>query len=279
MRVLASKLLVTIGAVIALAALAAAPALARPLGACNAHRSHAARVTPKVIVYAKQLRGYGYGGTDTVYYACARPAGKPIAIGTSSSGDGEYPGNYAVSNLRVAGTYAAAFVSSGYADAAACAKYDPTNPNCGASIHVSVKAVDARARRWRQTPIPGASALAVSAAGAIAWVQPGSSQGTSQLEAIVLHRGPPGRLAGAMQLVDTGAIGSSLRFSGLTLSWTSWVSRRADSFADRPLAGRSRRALSTTRQPRAGATVMFRSRGPPARVGGAAARRARGSRA
>ena len=222
MRALASKLLVTMGAVTALAALAAAPALARPLGACNAHRSHATRVTPKVIVYAKQLRGYdNYGDVDTVYYACLRPAGKPIAIGTSSSGDGEYPGNFAVLKLKVSGTYVGAVLASGYADAAACAKYDPSNPNCGASIHVSAKAVDARARRWRQTPISGATALAVSAAGAIAWVQPASSQGTSQLEAIVLHRGPPGRLAGATQLVDTGAIGSSLRFSGLTLSWTS----------------------------------------------------------
>jgi hypothetical protein len=110
--------------------------------------------------------------------------------------------------------------ASGYADAAACAKYDPTNPNCGDAIHVWVRAVDARARRWLQTPISGATALAVSAAGALAWVQPTSSQGTSQLEAIVLHRGRPGWLAGAKQLLDTGAIGASLRFSGLTLSWT-----------------------------------------------------------
>lgn len=200
---------------------AAVPAEAKPVGACNAHRSHATRVTPTVIVYPKQLRGYdAYGSTDTVYYACARPAGKPTAIGTSSSSNGEYPGNYAVSKLQVVGTYVGAALGSGYADAAACSKYDPTNPNCGNSIHVSVRVVDARARRWFETSTSSATALAISPAGALAWVQPVSSPGASQLEAVVLHRGRPGRLAGAEQLLDSGAIGASLRFSGLTLSWT-----------------------------------------------------------
>ncbi len=217
MRVLAVKLLVAMGAILALAA---TPALARPVGACNAHRSHATRVTPKVIVYAKQLRGYdNYGDVDTVYYACLRPAGKPIAIGTSSTGDGEYPGNFAVLKLKVSGTYVGAVLASGYADAAACAKYDPSNPNCGASIHVSVRAVNARARGWAEAPVYGASALAVSASGAVAWVQPTISAGVSQLKAILL-RGGTGRLAVTQELLDTGAIGSSLRFSGLTLSWT-----------------------------------------------------------
>ena len=217
MRVLAVKLLVAMGAILALAA---TPALARPVGACNAHRSHATRVTPKVIVYAKQLRGYdNYGDVDTVYYACLRPAGKPIAIGTSSTGDGEYPGNFAVLKLKVSGTYVGAVLASGYADAAACAKYDPSNPNCGASIHVSVRAVNARARGWAEEPVYGASALAVSASGAVAWVQPTISAGVSQLKAILL-RGGTGRLAVTQKLLDTGAIGSSLRFSGPTLSWT-----------------------------------------------------------
>jgi hypothetical protein len=204
---------------VAMLAVTSGSATARPVGACNAHRAHATSVTPKVIVYSKLLRGYdSYGGRDTVYYACARPAGKPITIGTTSSSDGEYPGNYAVSKLQVGGSYAAALVSSGYADAAACAKYGGTN--CGNSIHVSVRVVDARARRWLERPTSGATALAVSPAGALAWVQPLGSRGSSQLEAIVLRRGGPGRLAGGQQLLDTGAIGASLRFSGLTLSWT-----------------------------------------------------------
>jgi hypothetical protein len=41
----------------------------------------------------------------------------------------------------------------------------------------------------------------------------------SQLKAILL-RGGTGRLAVTEQLLDSGAIGASLRFSGLTLSWT-----------------------------------------------------------
>jgi hypothetical protein len=202
----------------AILAVGAAPALAKPAAACNAHRAHATRVTPKVIVYPKRAGDDAYGGTDTVYYACQRPAGKPVAVGTSSTSGGEYPANYAMSNLQVGGTYVGAVLASGYADASACSKYGGTD--CSGSIHVSVRAVDARARRWLQAPISGATALAVSAAGALAWVQPASSQGMSQLEAIVLRRGGPGRLVGAQRLLDTGAIGSALRFSGLTLSWT-----------------------------------------------------------
>jgi hypothetical protein len=218
MHGLAVKAFVGTGALLALGAV---PALARPVGPCNAHRAHATRVTPKVIVYPKQLRGYdAYGSTDTVYYACARPAGKPITIGTSSSGNGEYPGNYAVSMIRVAGTYVGAVLGSGYSDAAACGKYDPTNPKCGDSIHLSVRLVATRAPGWMQAPITGASTLAVSPAGALAWVQPSGSAGSSQLETLVVHRVGAGRLAGARQLLDTGAIGPSLRFSGPTLFWT-----------------------------------------------------------
>jgi hypothetical protein len=216
MRVLVAKLLLCAGAVLALAA---APALTKPVGACNAHRAHATRVTPKVIVYPKRLPGYdGYGGVETVYYACARPAGKPIEVGISDTSGGEYPADYAISSLQIGGAYVGAALASGYADASACSKYGGTD--CGGSVHVSVRVVDARARRWLQAPIPGAATLAVSPAGALAWVQPTSSPGISQLEAIVLRRGAPGRLAGAPQLLDTGAIAPSLRFSGLTLSWT-----------------------------------------------------------
>jgi len=146
-----------------------------------------------------------------------RPAGRSIEAGLGSYGDGEYPGNYSVLKLGVSGTYVAAVLGSGYADAAACAKYD--GPNCQASIHYSVRAVNARARGWAEAPISGASALAVSASGAVAWVQPTISAGVSQLQAILL-RGGTGRLAVTEQLLDSGAIGASLRFSGLTLSWT-----------------------------------------------------------
>jgi hypothetical protein len=36
----------------------------------------------------------------------------------------------------------------------------------------------------------------------------------------VLHSGGPGLVTGALTALDTGGIGRSLRFNGLTLTWT-----------------------------------------------------------
>jgi hypothetical protein len=205
----------------AIVSVGAAPAIAKPLSRCNAHRAHATKVTPRVIVYQKVAGSDDYGGTDIVYFGCSRPAGRSIAVGIGSFGDGEYPGNFQVLDLLVRGTYVGDLLGSGYADAAACSKYDPTDPNCGNSIHLAVHVADVRARRELELPVPsGVGNPALSPEGALAWVQPTSSQGVDQLFAIVLHPGRPGRLTGTRRLIDSGAIGAALWFSGLTLSWT-----------------------------------------------------------
>src|SRR5205085_1705837 len=73
-------------------------------------------------------------------------------------------------------------------------------------------------RRDFQAALPtGASALAVSAAKAAAWVL-GSNTSTSTLQAVVLDAAGKDRLTGTIETLDSGDIGS-LRFTGLTLHW------------------------------------------------------------
>lgn len=211
----------------ALCALLSSPALARSrhhhtrLGACNAHRKHATRKTSQVIVYARRGGFDQYAGALTTYYTCARPRGKSIAIGQTSTSDGEYPANEVMSELRVAGSYVADVYSTGYADAAACAKYEGVDdPACANQVRYSITGADAKRRRGFQIDLPvGPTAIAVSSAGALAWLTPTTSSSGVTLQATVLRRSGSGHLSGTVQTLDTGAIGS-LRFDGLMLSWT-----------------------------------------------------------
>lgn len=173
-------------------------------------------------MYTKQVGLDNYGGELTEYFACTRPQGEPVEIGQSDTGDGEYPANFATSDLTISGTYVADIQTSGMADAAGCAKYDPT-ADCQASITSFVEVVDAKThRRLQTTATSGIGPLAVSPLGALAWVQsPGATSSSSPptLQAVVLRRGAPRQLTGTIQTLDTGAIGS-LSFSGLSLRWT-----------------------------------------------------------
>jgi hypothetical protein len=217
----ASATRVACGAVLILTAgLLAAPAIgstradAARAKRCNAHRRHAKRVTPKVIVYGRPSGFDDYGGPVTKYYACLRPRGRSVAVGRSSIG-GEYPGNYAMLELRVAGAFVANLSGSGFADETACDKYHGS-PDCSQFVSWWLEVANARSRRTIQISLPGAARpLAVSAASAAAWVD--RSSGT--LHAMVLH--PVGGLGftGQAETLDTGAI-ASLRFTGLTLHWT-----------------------------------------------------------
>jgi hypothetical protein len=203
------------------------PALARSkhhrkrVGACNAHRKHATRKTSQVIVYGKRKGFDMYDGALTTYYTCARPRGKSIVIGQSSTSDGEYPANEVMSDLRVAGSYVADLYTTGYADAAACSKYEGSDdPTCMNQIRYSINGANAKSRRGFEIDLPvGPTAIALSSAGAIAWLTPTSSSSGVTLQAMVLRRGSPGHLSGTVRTLDTGAIGS-LRFNGSTLSWT-----------------------------------------------------------
>jgi len=180
-----------------------------------AHRKHAKRVTSKVIVYGRPsgLDDYS-GGYLTTYYACLRPRGRRVAVGQSSTG-GEYPGNYGMFQLHVAGAFVADLSATGFADAAACSKYDGS-PNCSQFISWWLEVANARSRRTIQISLAGSvRPLAVSAAGAVAWVD----QSSGALHAMVLH--PAGRdgFTGQAETLDNGAI-AALRFTGLTLHWT-----------------------------------------------------------
>jgi hypothetical protein len=187
---------------------------------CNAHRHHAAAATRQVIVYKKGTGYDNYGGGPLyTYYACLRPAGKPIAVGQVSTGGGEYVGNYGMYELHVAGRFVADLSASGFASQEACYKYDPNSPDCANAVSWWVEAADAKSRRMGRAPVPSSvGPLTVSSAGAVAWI--GSTASASHaLQAIVLHRAGRHGLTANVQTIDTGSI-SGVRFTGLTLHWS-----------------------------------------------------------
>ena len=191
-----------------------------PPRTCNAHRRRAAAATAKVIVYDKHTGYDTYGGGLLyTYYACLRPAGKPVAVGQTSTQGGEYVGNYKMSKLRVAGRFVADLSASGFASQEACYKYEGNNPDCAKAVSWWVEAADAKSRRIGRAWVPSSvGSLTVSSAGAVAWII-SNANSTDTLQAIVLH--PAGRhgLTASVKTLDTGGI-SYLRFTGRTLHWT-----------------------------------------------------------
>lgn len=188
------------------------------VGSCDLHRKHAAAVTTRVIVYGQRSGRDNWEGDVTIYYACVRPSGKPVAVGRTAGSDGEYPPNETMSSPRVAGTFVANSAGRGFASASWCTKYFDTD--CERFIKRWVEVVDAKTRRLLRVPVAEqASSVAVSPAGAVAWVL-GSGSPAPVLQAMVLHYGRPGQLTGTTQALDSGAICQSLRFTGLTLQWT-----------------------------------------------------------
>jgi hypothetical protein len=215
--------LALLGAFGALAA-SASPHSGRGSAACSAHRKHAVAVGPQIIVYAKRGGSRNGAGALTTYYACMPPAGEPVAVGQSEEGE-EYPGEMSFSDIRIAGTYVVHLSGSGFGEASACGKYEGANPRCEEDVKWWVQVTNVKTRSGLRaaagvTQAGKPNAVAVSSAGAVAWVQPVSST-TATLRAVVLRGGPPGRLTGAVQTLEAGAIGESLQFSGLNLNWTS----------------------------------------------------------
>jgi hypothetical protein len=110
--------------------------------------------------------------------------------------------------------------ATGLTDEAACFKYGEPATTCTKAVTWWVEVVNAKTRqRLHASAGDGATAVAVSAAGAVAWVQATGSS-ASLLQAMVLHRGGRGQLTGTEQTLDTGSIGPRLRFTGLSLQWT-----------------------------------------------------------
>ena len=151
--------------------------------------------------------------------------GRPVAIGQSAGGGGEYPPNVETHHLRIAGTFVTDESADGFASAAACGKYDP-GPECNTIVEYWVEIANVAARRTLKVPVPGpVSSLALSPAGAAAWVvsTPASSPSSSSsaaLYAIVVHLAGRGSLRGKLAMIDRGQHITSVSFAGSTLRWS-----------------------------------------------------------
>lgn len=211
--------LVAAAALVGVFGAVSASAKPRHAGSCNSHRKHALAVTHRVLVYPKATGNDGLGEPLTTYYVCLRPGGTKVAIGQNATGQGEYPPNITVNRFQIKGTFVAAQDSSGAGEAAACSKFQTTG--CP-SVKNWIEVVDAKARRHLMVPTIAATPLALSSAGALAWIDTATpSTAGVVLRALVLHRGPPHQLAGSIQTVATGTVDlHSLHLDGLTLHWT-----------------------------------------------------------
>jgi hypothetical protein len=167
-------------------------------GRCDRHLRGAHVRTPEVVVFTR-----GEAEEGRRFYACRRGGGKPIFLGTDLPDDDFYGSDSTVRRVRAAGTYVSVLLTEGAASATGCAKYagDPCPP-----IRRTLRVVDTRTRARTDVPVEGlVDRVALSDAGAIAWLAPG-----------VLHasdlKAPP-------REIDRGAI-AALRFTGRTLHWT-----------------------------------------------------------
>ena len=182
--------------------------------------------TGRVDVYAQQT-GIDplSGGQLTTFYACLRPTGRPVRIGQSAASGGEYPGNVEMKDLRISGAFLTDESADGFASLAACGKYDATS-GCNGIVKYWVEIADVAKRRTVKVPVPGdVTSLAVSPAGAAAWVvstPAGSSSSSSSaaLYAAVVHTGRRGVLKAKSVLIDRGQRISSVSFSGSSLRWS-----------------------------------------------------------
>ena len=219
------------GAVLAVAAMAAVPAVARlhsetaVVTPCRPTNAGVTEKTARVVVYAEQTGVDAYsGGPLTTYFACLRPKGQPIAIGQSAASGGEYPGNVEMQDLKIAGTFLADESADGLASAAACGKYDPTYP-CGSLVKYSIEIADVSARRKVKVAVAGpASSLAVSSTGAVAWVvstaaSSPSGSPSSILYAVVVHPAGRGSLSARPAVIDKGQTITSVSFCGSSVRW------------------------------------------------------------
>jgi hypothetical protein len=165
------------------------------------------QLIPGVIVVLWRVKGRQCRGPGS----CGR-AGRSLAW--------QYPGNESIADIRIAGTFVADSSATGFASEAACSKYGEPATTCAKTVTWWVEVANAKTgQRLHASAGDGATAVAVSAAGAVAWVQATGSS-ASLLQGMVLHPGGRGRLTGTEQTLDTGLIGRSPRFTGLRLRWT-----------------------------------------------------------
>jgi hypothetical protein len=190
---------------------------------CNSHRSHALEMTRHVLVWSKHSgTDPESGGRLSTLYACLRPAGHSVAIGQRAAGGAEYPGNVATTDLSITGTLVSDLFTTGLASQAACFKYDPTNPACATAASQTARFFNLATRQSLRQSLAGAAvAYVLASTGAIAWevpTSPGIVSSPLMLQAVgfdtsSLKEGP-------IETLDSGDLGASLRFTGLTLEWS-----------------------------------------------------------
>ena len=160
------------------------------------------------------------GAGRLTLYACLRPAGQSVAIGKRLADDGPYPGNVATSHVIISGTSVSDLLTTGRAGQSACLKYDPTDPMC-MTARLTAQVFDLDTRHSLRQPLAGAAvAYAFAPAGAIAWeapTSPGIASDPLMLQAVGFD--PATLEEGPIETLDTGDLGASLHFTGLTLGW------------------------------------------------------------
>jgi hypothetical protein len=189
------------------------------LGRCNAHLSKHAEVkqTSKVLVWMGEGTSSESGEPVEALYACLRPAGKSVAIGENEENGGEYVGNVKTTNLSISGALVSDAVITGLAEQEACGKYGGTG--CAAQVSEVARVYDLTTGRSIHQPLAGApTAYAFTSLGAIAWEVP-TTENQTVLQAVAFDRS--NMKAGSVETLDTGVLGRSLHFTGLTLAWTS----------------------------------------------------------
>jgi hypothetical protein len=188
------------------------------VGRCNAHLSKLQKVeaTSKVLVWEQEGTGSDGGEPAELLYACLRPSGRSVAIGDNEGDGGKYVSNEETTNLGISGTLVSDVVTTGLASGWLCKRYEGTR--CPSEVTVVARVYNlSTGRSIRQPLAAAASAYAFTSLGAIAWEVP-ITEGQTVLQAVSfdpanLHEGP-------VETLDTGILGDSLHFTGLTLAWT-----------------------------------------------------------
>ncbi len=170
----------TFAVALAVLSVAAAPALAhagkRPR--CTAAGHHLIRATANVVVYDRTAnRRDNMGELEHGVYACARPSGRSYLLGyddVAGREDGEYGPDSALVSVKIAGRFVAAQFVTGI-DVEACAReYSGSGPSScpppARTLRVIATASGRRTSIPFRTDAYGVSPVAISPAGALAWV-------------------------------------------------------------------------------------------------------------
>lgn len=232
----AALVLVCSTAFAALTSTASADKSARnAVGRCDAHLSKPQRVkeTSEVVVWSREGTSSQSGEMTELLYACLRPAGRSVAIGETEGEGAEYVGNVDTTNLTVSGTLVSDVLTSGFAEEEACGKYD--GANCGSVIRSVARVYNlATGRSIRQSLAGTLAAFALTSKGAIAWEEQ-LTETESVLEAVRFDTSK--MKASSVQTIDKGALGSSLRFTGLELEWVSGGTHKRQTITNGQMTG------------------------------------------